>query len=160
MGTESIKKLAENQKFIPGIYNYCDRWCAHCPFTSRCMTYALSEEQFQDPQARDINNKAFWDKLSEIFQLTLEMLRETAQQEGIDLDSLDLQAASGDEETAHDVARNHECSRTAKVYDKMVENWFDSAKDLFEEKADDLGLKARLELPYSDPAGEATTLKD
>ncbi len=24
---------------IPGIYNYCDRWCERCKFTSRCAVY-------------------------------------------------------------------------------------------------------------------------
>lgn len=160
MDKESIKKLAENPKFIPGIYNYCDRWCERCPFTERCMTYALSEEQFQDPQAHDINNKAFWGKLSEIFQLTLEMVKETAEQEGIDLDSLDLQAARDNEETASDIGANHECCRAAEAYGQMVQNWLESAKDLFEEKADDLQLRARLELPDSDPTAEAAALKD
>jgi hypothetical protein len=42
----------------------------------------------------------------------------------------------------------------------MVNDWFDSAKELFEEKADDLGLQVRLELPGYDPAEEADNLKD
>lgn len=27
--------------FISGIYNYCDRWCERCAFTSRCRVYAI-----------------------------------------------------------------------------------------------------------------------
>ena len=160
MDKEHIKKLAENPNFIPGIYNYCDRWCERCPFTSCCMNFALSEEHFDDPQSRDINNEAFWDKLSEIFQVTLEMVKETAKEQGIDLDSLDLQAAAEDERKAGDIARNHECARLAKAYSETVKKWFDSAEELFEKKADDLSLQARLELPDSNPAGEAATLKD
>jgi len=160
MDKEYIKKLAENPNLIPGIYNYCDRWCERCPFTSRCMNFALSEEQFADPQTHDINNEAFWEKLSEIFQLTLEMLKETAQEQGIDLDSLDLQQAADERETIRNSAKHHECPCAAKVYGQMVNDWFDSAKDLFEEKADDLGLQVRLELPDFDPAEEADNLKD
>lgn len=26
--------------FIVGIFNYCDRWCETCPFTSRCRVFA------------------------------------------------------------------------------------------------------------------------
>jgi hypothetical protein len=26
--------------FIVGVYNYCDRWCERCPFTSRCRLFA------------------------------------------------------------------------------------------------------------------------
>lgn len=160
MDKEHFRKLAENPEFIPGIYNYCDRWCEHCPFTCRCMNFALGEEQFGDAEACDINNEAFWQKLSEIFQLTLEMLKETAEEKGIDLDSLDLQAASDTPSETRDIAANHECCCAAKAYGQMVENWFDSAKDLFEKKADDLNLKARLELPDSNLDEEIADLKD
>ena len=30
--------------FIVGIYNYCDRWCEACPFTSRCRVFAAGAE--------------------------------------------------------------------------------------------------------------------
>jgi len=160
MDKEYIKKLAEDPRFIAGVYNYCDRWCERCPLTSRCMNFALSEEHFDDPQALDMNNKVFWQKLSEMFQLTLEMVKETAKEQGIDLDSIDLQAVADEQESIRDAAENYECCRAAKTYGPMVDNWFDSAKELFEEKADDLNLEARLELPDSNPAKEATSLKD
>lgn len=160
MDKERIKKLAENPKFIPGIYNYCDRWCERCRFTSRCMNFAMAEEQFGNSQASDIDNDAFWQKLSEIFQSTLEMLKETAKEEGIDLDSLDVQQAAQEHEKKRDIAENHEFSRAAKAYGEMVKNWFDSAEYLFEKKADKLNLKVQLELPNSDPVSEADALTD
>jgi len=124
------------------------------------MNFALGEEQFGDAEDCDINNEAFWQKLSGIFQLTLEMVKETAEEKGIDLDSLDLQAASDEVRQTRDAARNHECCCAAKAYGQMVENWFDSAKDLFEKKADELNLKVRLELPESNPDEEITDIKD
>jgi len=157
---ERLKKLAENPDFISGIYNYCDRWCEHCPFTSRCMNFAFCEEQFDNAEVRDINNEAFWQKLSEMFQLTLEMVKETAKEKGIDLDSIDMQAVSEELSETRDAAANHECCCAAKVYGQMVDNWFDSAKDLFEKKADDLSLEVRLELPASNPDEEITDIKD
>ena len=160
MDKEYIKKLAEDPRFIPGVYNYCDRWCERCPLTSRCLNYELSEEQFDDPQARDIKNDAFWQKLHEVFQVTLEMVKESAKEHGIDLDSLDLQAAAEENKKTNDIAKNHECCRAAKAYSEVAKNWFDSNENLFKEKADDLILQARLELPDSDPEQEATSLKD
>ena len=160
MDKEYIKKLAENPEFVPGIYNYCDRWCERCPFTSRCMNFALSEEQFDDPEARDINNEVFWAKLSEVFQVTLEMVKESAKELGIDLESIDYEAISQENKIADDTAENHECARAAKAYGKMVSNWFDSGKDLFEEKADELSQEVQLELPDSNPRAELLDLKD
>jgi len=29
-----------DEGFILGVYNYCDRWCEKCPFTSRCRVFA------------------------------------------------------------------------------------------------------------------------
>jgi len=52
------------------------------------MNFALSEEELDNPQARDINNKSFWRKMSEILQVTLEMLEKAAREQGINLDIL------------------------------------------------------------------------
>jgi hypothetical protein len=37
-------------RFIPGIYNYCDRWCERCRFQSRCRLYRDTQrmEQMMD----------------------------------------------------------------------------------------------------------------
>ena len=31
--------------FIPGVYNFCDRWCERCPLTARCRVFAMTEER-------------------------------------------------------------------------------------------------------------------
>jgi len=79
------------------------------------MTFALSEKRFDDPQAHDINNKAFWQKLSEIFQVTQQILKETVKEQGIDLDRLDLLQAGQEYEKIHNSAENHLCCRKTKV---------------------------------------------
>ena len=89
MDKEKMKKLAKDKDHIPGIYNYCDRWCERCPFTTRCLNYALADQQFPDPESRDMSNEKFWQNLSESFQAALDLLEEAAEREGIDLDVLD-----------------------------------------------------------------------
>ena len=59
MDKEYIKKLTENPNFIPGIYNYCDRWCQRCPFTFRCMNFAMTEEHFADHRS-DSNRPRYY----------------------------------------------------------------------------------------------------
>jgi hypothetical protein len=34
-------------RFIPGIYNYCDRWCERCRFQSRCRLYRDTQRMEQ-----------------------------------------------------------------------------------------------------------------
>ena len=52
-------------KKIAGIYNYCDRWCERCTFTSRCAVY--EDETGLSPEELDMSNKAFWDRIGENF---------------------------------------------------------------------------------------------
>ena len=82
MKRKALNQLARDPRFIPGIYNYCDRWCERCTFTSRCRNYestgTLSTEQL------DINNKAFWDGISANFTKAIELISEKAKELGIE----------------------------------------------------------------------------
>lgn len=135
MDREKLKKLAADKRFISGIYNYCDRWCERCPFTSRCLNFAMSEEKFSDPETQDIRNKKFWDALSEIFKETMELLRESAKERGIDLDSLDHKEDIEERKAMDTAVENHLLSRAARRYSKWVEEWFGEAETLFFETA-------------------------
>ena len=126
MNKEDIKKLARNKNFISGIYNYCDRWCERCPFTSRCMNFAMSRESTDDSEASDINNEKFWQSLSEIFKVTRELVEESAEEMGIDLDSIDFEESSRDEDIKDKIVKNHICCQAAKRYYEMVDEFFES----------------------------------
>ena len=45
-----------SEHFIPGIYNYCDRWCERCPLTARCRVFAIEENRNRG----DDFHAAFW----------------------------------------------------------------------------------------------------
>ena len=126
MKKEEIKKLAENKDLIPGIYNYCDRWCERCAFTARCMNFAMSSKYTDDPEASDITNEKFWQNLSEIFKTTRDMLEESAEEMGIDLNAIDFEEASREEGIKDKIVQNHECCRAAKKYYQMVDEFFES----------------------------------
>jgi len=160
MDRKKIREAAQDPRLIPGIYNYCDRWCERCPFTSRCLNYAMSEEEFADPETRDIHNEAFWKKMSELLQGTIEMLYEMAREAGIDLDELDKEAAIQEEESRREKAENQECSQAANAYITKVNDWLNAADPLMKEKETELLDKARLNLPNCDPLGEAKEIKE
>lgn len=124
MNRGRLKELAEDERFIAGIYNYCDRWCERCPQTARCLNFALSEEEFSDPETHDIRNKDFWRKLSQILGETLEMLRETGKKWGIDLETLDSTRETEGIGANDQAAENHVICRAAKGYIQIVEDWF------------------------------------
>ncbi len=131
MDRERLKKLAKDERFIPGIYNYCDRWCERCPQTSHCLNFSISEEEFSDPEAQDIKNEAFWNKLSSILGETLELLRESAKKWGVELETLDSVDDMENMKAKREAAENHLLSRAAKRYAKIVEDWFTERETLF-----------------------------
>lgn len=123
MKTRSIRQLVNHPAFIPGIYNYCDRWCERCAKTGRCAVYAIEREDAGDPAVRDPRNEAFWCKLLSIFEQTRQMLTEWAAEAGIDLDALDLEAAAQEDERRRTAAEDHQLARAARRYVELVEQW-------------------------------------
>ena len=84
--------LANSGRFIPGIYNYCDRWCERCTMTSKCLTYAHEQEMKSDddgPEVNDMNNEKFWEQIRMSFEVVREMIEEDAEKLGIDLNNLE-----------------------------------------------------------------------
>src|SRR5574342_347352 len=101
MNTKALRQLARDPRFIPGVYNYCDRWCERCPLSNRCLTYAMElEEDGGDPAARDASNELFWQKLHQTFRDTITMIREDAKKRGIDLEDAKLRAEVAAQERA------------------------------------------------------------
>jgi len=131
---DDLSELAKDPNFISGIYNYCDRWCERCPFTSRCFLYATekADPDDDDPEARDLNNAKFWGKLAVIFKDTHDLIRKCAEEAGVDLDSIEAEAAIAAHDRKTETAKKHELSTLARDYARMVEQWF--AKELAEEE--------------------------
>ncbi|MBS3919589.1 MAG: hypothetical protein KG012_11970 [Deltaproteobacteria bacterium] len=135
MNKDRLKKLARSKRFIEGIYNYCDRWCERCPQTSRCMNFAISEEEFPDPEARDIRNEAFWERMSGIMKETMELLRGSAKEWGIELETTVSIEDMKEMKAKDEEVKNHLLSRSAKKYSEWVEDWFKERETLFFETA-------------------------
>ncbi len=126
MKKEDIDRLAESHNCIPGIYNYCDRWCEWCPFTSRCLNYLMVDEHFGSGAAdNDLTNEIFWEKLSEIFTLTMDMIRETAAEMDVDLDTLTEGPETEFPGLGSEGAIVHVIEHLAKRYADQVDDWFD-----------------------------------
>ena len=131
MRRRTLTELANNPDLISGIYNYCDRWCERCPFTSRCLVYATEQEDNDSPESHDIRNEAFWRKLGSIFLETRELVVEWAREAGVDL------AAPGEEEEARyhrkrQLIDNHPLAKSGKKYANAASDWFREFDQTFE----------------------------
>ena len=116
----SLTDLADNPDLINGIYNYCDRWCERCPFTSRCLVYATEADEEGSLKEQDVANAAFWRELDSVLQETLSLIPEWATASAFDLTSV--------EDTTRKRKRqqvdNHPLVLTAKKYASSASDWF------------------------------------
>jgi len=147
MRSDDLRDLAGDPNLISGIYNYCDRWCERCQFTSRCFLYATeqADPDLDDPEARDINNEKFWRKLQDIFRSTAEMIAEWAEETGVDLNSIDVSEEVAERERAAEAAEQSELAQRAQQYITDVNNWFRDEFDSEENVHNDMQTVSRTE---------------
>ena len=155
-----------NKKYISGIHNYCDRWCERCPFSHRCQIFA--DEAKLTPEEKDINDDQFWQRLTQNFEKTVEMLHKMADDLGIDLESLETQpevthGPKPDQNWERPELWSHikksgmmeKCQRIdrrTKRYSRQVDRFFDLNQDFFYGKQTELEQKLLMDLPV-DEAG-------
>ena len=127
MDKNELIQLAANRDLISGIYNYCDRWCERCPFTKRCLVFATEKADgaFDDSEIDDINNARFWQKLESTFKQVRRMIVDWAEEEGIDLETLEGEVPLADREQQRQDAKEHQLSLAARRYAKLVQGWFE-----------------------------------
>jgi len=147
-----LDELAANPDLISGIYNYCDRWCERCPFTSRCLVYATeqADQDYDDPETRDISNARFWEKLGSVLQQAHEMIAEWAAEAGVDLAEIDA-AAIEEERQQREAAKNDVLAVAARKYATATSEWF--ASEIDADVHDDLRAETSaetLEVPVED----------
>ncbi|HPR17442.1 MAG TPA: hypothetical protein PLD62_04275 [Candidatus Cloacimonadota bacterium] len=117
----TIKEITDNPNFIPGIYNYCDRWCERCPFTSKCANYAIGQERFGNKKINDLENAEFWKALSDLLRETKEMVLQDAAERGIDLSNLDAEV----ERPSLEEANKHLLIRLCMQYEDESRKWLE-----------------------------------
>ncbi len=149
MKAKDLVELAGDPRFISGIYNYCDRWCERCNFTSRCLTYERLPESSKsdDPAAHDLNNAKFWEELRGIFEETREMIEEFAAEQGIDLRSAEAETAVEEHHERRKSAREKKLTKMAERYAFTTLEWLNREENDLEEAAQfDEALQDTLEI--------------
>ncbi|MFH1194778.1 MAG: hypothetical protein V1720_03640 [bacterium] len=156
---EKLKNLASDPKFISGIYNYCDRWCERCPFTNRCLTYAMTEPRDSDDEL-DLNNEKFWIKIRESFQLAFELIHGMADEMGIDLTDIDDKDYSQSRERIDKEVRTQPIIIAATQYAKIVDTWQKENEELFSEKKNELQQLAEIGIELNKIQEQAVKFQD
>jgi hypothetical protein len=161
MDRRHLEELARDPRFIPGIYNYCDRWCERCAFTSRCLNYAMSEEEERaDAEARDAANKAFWDKLDEVFETAAEMIEEQSEEMDFELDEGEFEEYVRQDKEVHEAAESQPFSRLAMKYVDVVDQWFKLNEVLLGDKDAERKLLAQADIHGAEVSDSEMTIRD
>ena len=80
MPKKKEKKIVDTG-FVPGIYNYCDRWCERCPLQLRCMSYMMGKKLKERTKVNlgeemPDDDESALARLKNIFDSTFDVLRE------------------------------------------------------------------------------------
>ena len=149
-----------NHQNIEGIYNYCDRWCERCTFTSRCAVY--EGEVGLRPEEQDITNQAFWDRIGQNFTKAQELLQKAAEELGIDLNHVEpeVEARLQEEERIRMESRQHPLAMLSLEYSKVGRDWLKTQPGMLNRLED---LKSELTLGVETQEGarrETSIIKD
>lgn len=136
------------ERFITGIYNYCDYWCERCAFTRQCRTFAMGKEMEAEQKSDrdDATNMTFWNKLAGKLSQASILPSEQGwlQTDWQDEDGLDANAFLHEEEddeamdeymrqdeARQQKVRQHPLSHISMEYMQRVQAWLkDSDADL------------------------------
>lgn len=144
MKKSDLHNLARNPSFIPGIYNYCDRWCERCAFTDRCLQYAMEQAQRTEGGHASRNPDAFWKTLESSLTLTQDLLADLAKEHGVKLDEPELNRMERRRRKKRESAARHPLAKAAADYSAMVDEWFKAGEVVLREKEEEILAQARL----------------
>lgn len=156
---ERLKRLADSDQFISGVYNYCDRWCERCTLRSRCLSFAMDPDLRTDASP-GLDNEVFWTGIHENFQLAMELLQESSKKWGIDLNVAPDPEIEERERRRERLVESEPLTREAMAYAKAVDDWMERYEDRFAEHAKQMEREVEMELPGHDPIPDVLDLHD
>lgn len=135
MDSEEIRNASEDPDLIPGIYNYCDRWCERCYLSSRCLNFKMEMREKDRRESNDTENKEFWKELQASFSITSSMLQNLADELGMDIHQEDLEDLKGNiHKPENPDVMNHPVNLAAEIYFESSRKWIDANYEVFQKK--------------------------
>jgi hypothetical protein len=158
MDKKQLKRIVDNPRHIPGIHNYCDRWCERCPKTSRCSVWAMEQADESGPESRDPENEAFWNRMHNIFSTTIEMVQEYAEEHDIDLDEPMFEEYMEKKARIDKETMNHLLVTAGMSYMDTFRKWFAGNEEFLKRIAEQFESRLQMELPADNPEAECVNL--
>ena len=161
MEPDDLDDLVGDPRFVPGIYNYCDAWCDRCPFSERCLNYAMREKLDEELTHRrsDDENAGFWEQMDARCEQAADAAA-LAPEPDDEWDDEGFVEFRKREERREQEARDHPAARAARRYMNMVDAWLDAHQAEADEKLKLLAAEPPPDPAEPDPAEQAILLQD
>lgn len=142
--------MKNEENFISGIYNYCDRWCGKCPFSSQCQSF--QSQPAEGEHSHDFEAEYFLDSLQESLQDAVQLLEQTAEERGLDWHEIQKAAENFVEEELEFTTSQLNLKERSQQYYQQASLWLDSNEYLISQKEEeiqrknDLGINVKQEI--------------
>lgn len=165
---QALERAVRDPALIPGVYNYCDRWCERCALTSRCLLFKMEQSRAVRRRktadkhgSHDLRQEAFWEDLATSFELAMRVIRREARKHGIDLDSPGALADMERDERE----RRRRAAREGNLLHRAASAYWKTAKGLMEKLRPELAaveraLNTQVRLGAGDPDSVAAEIHD
>lgn len=114
--------MSDSSQHIPGIYNWCDRWCERCAFVQRC---AVGSQETAD--AENTESELF-ERLAESLEETRKLILTIAEERGISMEISpeEDEAYQQKVQNRNDIIKNHVAAQLSMSYTLKVRQWLQS----------------------------------
>jgi hypothetical protein len=134
--------MKNDEDFISGIYNYCDRWCERCTFSNQCRNFQAPPAQGEHSQ--DVEAEHFLDSLQGSLQEAVKLLEQAAEERGLDWEEVQDAAENFEEEEPEYTPSQLNLIKRSKQYYKLTSLWLDSNEHLMSQKEEEMQQKDEL----------------
>lgn len=129
------------KNFIPGIYNYCDRWCERCTLFHKCFLYSKDQERLKKHLAKgeDPNDwNIVMQDVKESFQEAIQLIKKSAEAQGIDLDAIPDEKYESPDPTDHPLCKH------ARKYMKMASRFLKRLRKILQKEEKSLAQRVEV----------------
>lgn len=122
-----LKQIASHPDIVPGIYNYCDRWCERCPLATRCTVYHMENRMRSSEEGGEQIDNA-WEDVSTMLSVAAKLLYEQIEEKGIDIDELEAIAKDIKPDSKYN-PKEAPAVKLAKEYSTSLAEWIKLNRD-------------------------------
>ena len=135
--------MSRKKDFIPGIFNYCDRWCERCEHTARCrlaadLAKAERRRRRKGKASADESMEAAMEDVGRSMEVVLRALHKRARKEGWDLEAADTAAIEAHEDDLRRRCEGHPLSEEAHRWCKEGMKLVEDLQPLLRAEGEDL----------------------